>query len=279
MYVMYCDGGARGNPGVSGYGAVVVDEGQGIILQELYGYLGITTNNVAEYSGLIAGLSAAKELGIVDLQVKSDSNLVVNQMSGKWKIKNADIRELASKAKVLEKNFTTITYEWIPREENKLADSLANKAMDAKQSVPPFDFLSIKDVVQPVKENTLWDTENPLNINFKLQIKLVENSAEFSLNTNSTFNLFKSINWPQVVDTKVDYSLVKKKFLHNCMTFLSQQDSASQASISLELPKKVGSLLFHILMFENMHWIENFEFPIDRVLTLKYQSKQFVLVL
>ncbi|MEV6847423.1 bifunctional RNase H/acid phosphatase [Actinoplanes sp. NPDC051411] len=123
------DGGSRGNPGPSGYGAVVRDA-DGEILLERYGSLGVTTNNVAEYTGLIEGLKAALDLNATQVDVRMDSKLVIEQMSGRWQIKNPGLRPLAAEAAALVKRFDGVTFEWIPRERNKAADALANKAMD-----------------------------------------------------------------------------------------------------------------------------------------------------
>jgi probable phosphoglycerate mutase len=128
--VVEADGGARGNPGPAGFGAVVRDADSGEVLAERLGFLGNTTNNVAEYSGLIAGLSAAAELGADEVDVRMDSKLVVEQMSGRWQIKHPGLRPLAAQAAALVRDFETVRFGWIPRERNKLADALANKAMD-----------------------------------------------------------------------------------------------------------------------------------------------------
>ncbi|MFB7051790.1 bifunctional RNase H/acid phosphatase [Streptomyces vinaceus] len=130
-FVVEADGGSRGNPGPAGYGAVVLDPATGETLAERAEYIGVATNNVAEYKGLIAGLKAARELSPdAVVQVRMDSKLVVEQMSGRWKIKHPDMKPLAAEAaKVLPR--AQVTYEWIPRERNKHADRLANEAMDA----------------------------------------------------------------------------------------------------------------------------------------------------
>jgi probable phosphoglycerate mutase len=128
--VVEADGGSRGNPGPAGYGAVVMDAITGEVLAELKAGLGVTTNNVAEYSGLIAGLEAARELDASIVTVRMDSKLVVEQMSGRWKIKHVPLQTLAQRAKALSEQFGKVTFEWIPREINKHADRLANEAMD-----------------------------------------------------------------------------------------------------------------------------------------------------
>ncbi|EFL14877.1 reverse transcriptase-like protein, partial [Streptomyces sp. C] len=130
-FVVEADGGSRGNPGPAGYGAVVLDPATGETLAERAEFIGVATNNVAEYKGLIAGLKAAAELAPdAVVRVRMDSKLVVEQMSGRWKIKHPDMKPLAAEAaKILPRG--QVTYEWIPRERNKHADRLANEAMDA----------------------------------------------------------------------------------------------------------------------------------------------------
>ncbi|HET6483701.1 MAG TPA: bifunctional RNase H/acid phosphatase [Actinoplanes sp.] len=134
------DGGSRGNPGPAGYGSVVLDI-DGEVLLERSGSLGVTTNNVAEYTGLIEGLKGAIELGATEVGVRMDSKLVVEQMSGRWQIKNAGLRPLAAEAAQLVARVGKVTFEWIPRERNKLADALANRAMDKAAGKPVSDIL------------------------------------------------------------------------------------------------------------------------------------------
>jgi probable phosphoglycerate mutase len=129
--IVEADGGARGNPGPAGYGAVVVDPETDVVLAERAESLGATTNNVAEYSGLIAGLEAAAELGARVVDVRLDSKLVVEQMSGRWKIKHPGLRPLAARAAELVRGFDSVTLRWVPRARNTRADRLANAAMDA----------------------------------------------------------------------------------------------------------------------------------------------------
>ncbi|WP_433679661.1 bifunctional RNase H/acid phosphatase [Nocardia sp. CA-119907] len=128
--IVEADGGSRGNPGPAGYGAVVFDGDHSRILAERREYVGITTNNVAEYRGLIAGLEAAAELGARVVSVRMDSKLVVEQMSGRWKVKHPAMIPLADRARRLVAGFDTVTFTWIPRAENSHADRLANEAMD-----------------------------------------------------------------------------------------------------------------------------------------------------
>ncbi|MFC8345059.1 bifunctional RNase H/acid phosphatase [Streptomyces sp. NPDC057280] len=130
-FIVEADGGSRGNPGPAGYGSVVIDVATGETLAERAEYIGVATNNVAEYRGLVAGLRAAAELDpSASVHVRMDSKLVVEQMSGRWKIKHPDMKPLAMEAaRVFPPG--RVTYEWIPRERNKHADRLANEAMDA----------------------------------------------------------------------------------------------------------------------------------------------------
>jgi broad specificity phosphatase PhoE/ribonuclease HI len=134
--VVEADGGSRGNPGPAGYGAVVFDSAHGTVLAERKESLGVATNNVAEYRGLIAGLGAAAELGASAVEVRMDSKLVVEQMSGRWKVKHPDMIPLQRRAADLAGQFEQVTYTWIPRAENAHADRLANEAMDAAEGVP-----------------------------------------------------------------------------------------------------------------------------------------------
>ncbi len=128
--IVEADGGSRGNPGPAGYGAVVFDAATGAVLAERSEAIGTATNNVAEYRGLLAGLSAAHELGARRVAVRMDSKLVVEQMKGTWQVKNPALRELAHDAASLRSEFADVSFEWIPRERNKYADRLANEAMD-----------------------------------------------------------------------------------------------------------------------------------------------------
>ena len=128
------DGGSRGNPGPAGYGALVRDAGTMEVLATESEFIGIATNNVAEYSGLIAGLRAAARIDAhASVLVRMDSRLVVEQMSGRWKIKHPDMKPLAATATEAARGFSAITYEWVPRERNKAADLLANEAMDGAE--------------------------------------------------------------------------------------------------------------------------------------------------
>lgn len=133
--IVEADGGSRGNPGVAGYGSLVRDADTGALLAERAAPLGKESNNVAEYTGLIEGLRAVVEHAPgAFVSVRMDSKLVVEQMSGRWKIKHEDMKRLAAEAKELAKKISSaggaVTYEWIPRAENKDADKLSNDGMD-----------------------------------------------------------------------------------------------------------------------------------------------------
>ncbi|OLF11208.1 bifunctional RNase H/acid phosphatase [Actinophytocola xinjiangensis] len=134
--IVEADGGSRGNPGPAGYGAVVFDAGSGDVLAEDAEGLGVTTNNVAEYQGLLAGLRAARRLGASAVEVRMDSKLVVEQMSGRWQVKHPALKPLVVEARELAGGFDRITYQWIPRASNAHADRLANEAMDAQAGNP-----------------------------------------------------------------------------------------------------------------------------------------------
>src|SRR6202011_2329765 len=133
--IVEADGGSRGNPGPAGYGTVVWSTDHGAVLAESKLAIGTATNNVAEYRGLIAGLEEAATLGGTDVDVFMDSKLVVEQMSGRWKVKHPDLAVLHEQAKTLSRRFGSIGYTWIPRSKNSYADRLANEAMDAAAGV------------------------------------------------------------------------------------------------------------------------------------------------
>ncbi|MGW2217326.1 reverse transcriptase-like protein, partial [Nonomuraea sp. NPDC001684] len=128
-YVIEADGGSRGNPGPAGYGAVVRDAADGQVLAEAAEAIGVATNNVAEYRGLIAGLTAVLGVGGegAEVAVRMDSKLVIEQMAGRWKIKNEGLRPLALEAGALARRLRVVEWTWIPREHNKNADRLANE--------------------------------------------------------------------------------------------------------------------------------------------------------
>ncbi len=129
-FVIEADGGSRGNPGPAAYGALVRDADTGQVLVELAEHLGTSTNNVAEYSGLVAGLAAVSELDPgADLEVRMDSKLVVEQMAGRWKVKHEAMRRLAQQARDLLPS-GRVEFTWIPRARNKAADALVNESLD-----------------------------------------------------------------------------------------------------------------------------------------------------
>jgi probable phosphoglycerate mutase len=132
--IVEADGGSRGNPGPAGYGAVVVDPDSDLVLAERSGSLGVTTNNIAEYRGLISGLEAAAELGARVVEVRMDSKLVVEQVSGRWQTRHPGLRPLGARAAALIEDFDSVHLEWVPRARNARADALANAAMDAART-------------------------------------------------------------------------------------------------------------------------------------------------
>ncbi len=129
-FIVEADGGSRGNPGVAGSGAVVLDASSGAVLIEIARFIGVATNNVAEYVALVAGLEAAFDRDEnAEIIVRMDSKLVIEQMSGRWKIKHPDMIQLGKQVQDLVRG-KTVSWQWIPREQNFRADALANKAMD-----------------------------------------------------------------------------------------------------------------------------------------------------
>jgi ribonuclease HI len=129
---MFADGGSRGNPGPSATGYVVMDENDHILLQGGE-YLGITTNNQAEYQAVRQGLVQVKKMNIPEVDVFLDSLLVVNQMKGIFKVKNRDLWPIHEEIKLLAKHFKKITFTHVPREFNKLADAMVNQTLDAQK--------------------------------------------------------------------------------------------------------------------------------------------------
>jgi len=130
--VIYSDGGARGNPGPAGIGAVLYDSEKNIIA-EISEYLGEATNNQAEYQAIISALEKAQELKAEELECYLDSELVVKQLSGEYKVKNAGLAPLFIKIYNLKHNFKKVSFNHVRREFNKEADALANQAMDNKK--------------------------------------------------------------------------------------------------------------------------------------------------
>jgi ribonuclease HI len=133
--IAYIDGGARGNPGPAGFG-VRIEEAGGALVEEFHESIGVATNNVAEYRGLLAALEWAKARGCRVLQVRSDSLLLVQQMRGNYKVKNAGLQPLHAKARLLAHEIGRVTFEHIGRSLNGHADRLANTAMDEAQAKP-----------------------------------------------------------------------------------------------------------------------------------------------
>jgi probable phosphoglycerate mutase len=132
-FIVEADGGSRGNPGPAGYGALVRDADTMRVLAERAASVGRATNNVAEYGGLVAGLQAALDLDpSATVEVRMDSKLVVEQMSGRWKVKHPDMQQLALQAQRLARQLGGVRYTWVPRAQNSAADALANSAMDGK---------------------------------------------------------------------------------------------------------------------------------------------------
>lgn len=130
--IVEADGGSRGNPGPAGYGAVVRDAAGGDVLAEVAAGIGRATNNVAEYRGLIAGLRAAADIDPgASVDVRLDSDLLVKQMKGVYRVKNPGLQPLHQEARRIAEGFAGVTYTWVPRARNAHADRLANEAMDA----------------------------------------------------------------------------------------------------------------------------------------------------
>jgi len=127
---LYSDGASRGNPGPAGAGAVLVFAGGRQV--RLGRYLGVQTNNVAEYQGVIIGMERALELGVTDLSIKADSMLAMMQLRGEWKLKNEGLRPLFEKARSLAARFRSVSYAHIPREQNAAADEMSNRAIDER---------------------------------------------------------------------------------------------------------------------------------------------------
>jgi ribonuclease H / adenosylcobalamin/alpha-ribazole phosphatase len=130
---LFTDGGARGNPGPAAYGYVLEAEG-GAVLAAHGEAIGTATNNVAEYRALLAGLEKALELGVDELEVVSDSELLVKQMRGEYKVRKPTLRELSTQAAELADELRSVTYTAVRREHNELADQLVNEALDASES-------------------------------------------------------------------------------------------------------------------------------------------------
>ena len=142
--VIFADGGSRGNPGIAGSGTAVYNEDRSQLLREIAYVVGQkSTNNVAEYHGLLRGLEAAVELGADEVEFYMDSKLVVEQMNGRWKIKHPDMQKLAIEARRLLDQIPSFSLEWVPRAKNSVADALSNVAMDAAAKGDPAGILDM----------------------------------------------------------------------------------------------------------------------------------------
>jgi probable phosphoglycerate mutase len=134
VIIAYIDGGSRGNPGPAGYGVQIVGE-DGDVLAELHEFVGHSTNNVAEYRGLLAALAWAVDHGVSPLRIRSDSELLVKQLRGEYRVKNPGLQPLFQEARALIAHIGRVTFEHVRRELNKDADRLANLAMDEAQTL------------------------------------------------------------------------------------------------------------------------------------------------
>lgn len=153
--IIEADGGSRGNPGPASFGSVLINADTGEVVAELGETIGVATNNVAEYRGLIGGLTLATEHapGAV-LDVRMDSKLVIEQMAGRWKIKHPGMKPLALEAQALVRQFPSVSWTWVPREENRRADALVNAALD---SDPVAEVTYVKEPEPRVEELSLFD--------------------------------------------------------------------------------------------------------------------------
>jgi probable phosphoglycerate mutase len=129
----FIDGGARGNPGPAGYGARI-EGADGTVLAELHGGLGVATNNVAEYNGLLAALRWAREHGHRELEIRADSELLVKQMRGEYRVKHPGLQPLAARARLLCAEIGRVTFRHVRREQNREADRLSNLGMDEAEA-------------------------------------------------------------------------------------------------------------------------------------------------
>nr|WP_046286091.1 bifunctional RNase H/acid phosphatase [Mycobacterium sp. UM_NZ2] len=154
--VVEADGGSRGNPGPAGYGAVVWSADRTSLLAEVKEAIGVATNNVAEYRGLVAGLTEAARLGAAEVGVFMDSKLVVEQMAGRWKVKHPDLITLHRQARELAARFDHVRYSWIPREKNSHADRLANEAMDAAAGIGEPELQQVETAPAPAPTAPGW---------------------------------------------------------------------------------------------------------------------------
>ena len=140
-YIVHADGASRGNPGAAAAGAVILDADSGSVIAEIGALCGIASNNVAEYRGLIEALRLLRSWQATEpVLVKMDSKLVVEQMSGNWKVKHPDMRELVKTAHAIIQEGLDVEFQWVPRDDNALADAAANRALDTGQ-----DFLDVHE--------------------------------------------------------------------------------------------------------------------------------------
>jgi ribonuclease HI len=133
MIRAYIDGGARGNPGPAGFG-VRIEDAEGMLLDELHGGLGIATNNVAEYNALLAALTWAVEHGHRQVQIRADSELLVKQMRGEYRVKHPGLQPLVARARLLVVRLDDVSFQHVRREQNKEADRLSNLGMDEAEA-------------------------------------------------------------------------------------------------------------------------------------------------
>lgn len=134
--VVACDGGARGNPGPAGIG-VSIETPRGAVIDEISEAIGVATNNVAEYSAVLAGLRRARELGARKVHVRSDSQLLIEQLRGNYRVKNPTLQRLHAEVRAAARAFGEVDYEHVPRERNRRADALVNRALDAWEAANP----------------------------------------------------------------------------------------------------------------------------------------------
>ncbi|MGZ3497949.1 MAG: ribonuclease HI family protein [Vulcanimicrobiaceae bacterium] len=132
---LYADGGSRGNPGPAASGAVLVSQ-DGTVLREVGRYLGTATNNVAEWNAVLFGLQAARELGVNSIAIRLDSELVVKQLTGEYRVKHPDLQPLHRQVTALLRQFSHVDLKHVRREQNKLADALVNRVLDQEASAP-----------------------------------------------------------------------------------------------------------------------------------------------
>ncbi len=149
----HIDGGARGNPGPAGYGVHIESDGGGLVA-EIYGFLGVATNNTAEYAALLALLEYAAQAGAASLRVLSDSQLLVRQLQGEYRVKDPKMKILVAEARRIISGLPHCSFEHVPREQNREADALANRAMDLEQSSAPLP-KALRNLPRPTEQTRL----------------------------------------------------------------------------------------------------------------------------